>query len=210
MTAGYESREYDRLVKRKFKPYSKGHRMMYEHAIDTIKDDLGFRQARPTKKWRPPQGRRIVEAGFGIGWGLERMLAEGIVSEYHGFEPNHDSFMHVFKRNPGAGSGALLRFDESPFPYDQYRLIYEQEKRWFFDEAFCIEVIEHVPMEEHLPFLKGLRACTPRLWFSTPDKDRVPAEGVRTRADWERLLGEAGFRSVNVNTSHWTYLYECQ
>jgi hypothetical protein len=50
----------------------------------------------------------------------------------------------------------------------------------------------------------------PTLFFSTPDIDRVPKEGVRTTAEWSKLLHRAGFRSVEVDRSQWTHLYVCR
>lgn len=187
--AGYESKEYERLVKRGFKPYSRGHRMMYEHAIDAI------------KKTADPAN--IFEAGFGIGWGLDRMLEEGVVDVYVGCEPNADSFKYTRDR-----LGLNPRVTLYPKAFDYSFESPDGEKP--FDEAFCIEVIEHVPLNDQLAFLEGLRALAPRLWLSTPDKDRVPSEGVRTMKEWVALIKEAGFESVEVNMAHWTYLYECR
>jgi hypothetical protein len=188
--AGYESKEYERLVKRGFKPYSKGHRMMYEHAIDYIK-----KAAKPFT---------IFEAGFGIGWGLNRMLEEGIIESYVGCEPNTDSFKYT-----EGNHGLNPRVDLYNLGFEEC-LAHGEEPLPQYNAAFCIEVIEHVPLDEQLAFLKGLRSITPRLWLSTPDKDRVPSEGVRTMKGWVALIKEAGFESVDVNMAHWTYLYECR
>jgi 2-polyprenyl-3-methyl-5-hydroxy-6-metoxy-1,4-benzoquinol methylase len=81
---------------------------------------------------------------------------------------------------------------------------------YIFDFAFCIEVIEHVPMDDHVRFLRDLRRLSPVLFFSTPDKNKVPAEGVRTVSDWTRVIREAGFTDVSVDMSRWTYLYRCK
>lgn len=196
MTAGYESKEYERHVKRNFKPYSRGHRAMYETAVQAI--------------GKTGQAR-IFEAGFGIGWGLNHMLEAGVVKEYVGCEPNADSFKYT---NDALGMhpkvGMLIHGPFVPDIVEDLQVHYERDSGYPFDEAFCIEVIEHVPMGEHLDFLKGLRQLAPRLWFSTPDMVKVPKEGVRTAAAWVELLHEAGFRTVDVNTQNWTYLYECR
>ncbi len=182
----YESHEYRRLVERGFRPYSRGHRAMYLTAIDRL------------KKLGTPVS--IFEAGFGIGYGLDEMLAAGIVERYFGCEPNLESFRYVMQRH---GHAPRIDLVEEPFasatglrgaPYDA---------------AFCIEVIEHVPMHEHEWFLRCLRDRSPRLFLSTPDS-RKSSEGVRTMGDWLAILQTAGWERIDVDTSHWTYLYDCR
>lgn len=184
---GYESREFDRLKARKFRPYSIGHQRMYTKAIDELRGSK----------------RAIFEAGFGIGWGLGEMLKAGIVGRYLGCEPNADSFIYTSGLY-GKAAGVVLHPDSFTPDYAAGRV------GEGYDVAFCIEVIEHVPMCDHLEFLRGLRNLAPVLYFSTPDKIRVPAEGVRTVDDWRRLLAEAGFTDVRVDTSQWTYLYRAR
>src|SRR5262245_33601462 len=75
--------EYLALMRRRGKDYSKGHRIMYEVPIVALTG----------------QRRRILEAGFGIGWGLERMLRADIVETYVGYEPNIDSFNYVIQQH---------------------------------------------------------------------------------------------------------------
>jgi SAM-dependent methyltransferase len=169
----YESREFEQLKRRNFKPYSAGHQAMYLEPIAEL------------------AGRRlhIFEAGFGIGFGLDKMVEAGIVESYYGCEPNPDSFDYVQQRYAKDPRVKLIRAE--------------------FGVAFCIEVIEHVPMEEHTMFLARLGQLTSRLYFSTPDKDKS-REGVRTKAEWLGILAAAGWRDVTVNQSHWTYLYTCR
>jgi 2-polyprenyl-3-methyl-5-hydroxy-6-metoxy-1,4-benzoquinol methylase len=185
--AGYESHEYDRLKERKFRPYSRGHQVMYLQAIAELKRDFA------------PGSVRVLEAGFGIGWGLGEMLKAGILKSYVGYEPNKDSFNYV--------KGQFLPGG----PVDLYllNLPYEPNLAPDFDAAFCIEVIEHVPMDQHVDFLRGLHRQSPLLFLSTPDKDKKPTEGVRTKDDWVMRLIEAGFSKVDVMTKEWTYLYRC-
>jgi hypothetical protein len=185
-----DSREYDRLVGRNFRPYSKGHRRMYEEAIKRI--------AKPSI---------IFEAGFGIGWGLDKMVEANVIKEYIGCEPNLDSFNYTDGRH---GSRPNVHLSNVGFP-DIIHLA-EPEDVKTFEHVFCIEVIEHVPMDEHLAFLKELRALSGggTLWFSTPDIRKAPKEGVRTKDEWVGLLKLAGFKRINVDTKSWTYLYECQ
>lgn len=189
-----DSREYDRLKARKFKPYSAGHRAMYEKAIAITKQEHGTAD--------------IFEAGFGIGWGLETMLGAGVVNSYVGCEPNSDSFTYTngllskyshegiwLKHEPFSASLAATLLSDGVAP---------------FDVAFCIEVIEHVPMDEQHAFLRGLWDMAPTLFFSTPDINRVPKEGVRTTDEWVRMLHKAGFEKVEVDRTQWTHLFTCR
>lgn len=177
------SREFAALVKRNFRDYSIGHQRMYLFAIDAMK------------------GRRhdVFEAGFGIGFGLRKMLEADVVSSYTGCEPDHDSFGYtagLIGQRPG------IRLIRAPFGRN---LVPDRPA----DHAFCIEVIEHVPMAEQMEFLRLLRTSAARLWLSTPDIRRS-AEGVRTTEEWEEMLREAGFGRVDIDRSQWTHLFACQ
>lgn len=188
--AGYESKELDRLKERDFRPYSKGHRVMYLQAIAELMRD------------HPAGSVRVLEAGFGIGYGLGEMIRAGILKSYVGYEPNKDSFNYTW--DLPEVMQAKRTMDIALFP-----LAFEPNLDPAFDVAFCIEVIEHVAMEDHVTFLKGLYQMAPVLYLSTPDKDKVPAEGVRTKDDWVLRLMEAGYAHVDVMTKEWTYLYRC-
>lgn len=187
---GYESKEYDRLKRRGFKPYSQGHQNMYNLAIEQI--------GKPS---------RIFEAGFGIGFGIQKMLEAGVVKSYSGCEPNTASFLYVQNE-------LKLASEVAPF-VTLYQDVFDTvmaeglTAHGRFDDAFCIEVIEHVPMTQHLQFLIDLRRMAPRLWFSSPDKDKSK-EGVRTTREWKTLLKQAKFDVVKVDQSNWTYLYICK
>lgn len=192
----YESHEYDRLVGRKFKPYSVGHQRMYTKAIAHIVEDI----------YRTTDKVSVFEAGFGIGFGIQKMVEAGILKSYTGCEPNRASYEYT------AGLIAGLR------PLQHVRLYHDSFDQSMatgltshgqFNECFCIEVIEHVPMEQHLEFLIALRQMAPRLWFSSPCKTKSK-EGVRSLKEWTTLLRQARFETVDVDASEWTYLYECR
>lgn len=194
----YESHEYDQLVRRGFRPYSDGHQRMYLSAIERIKNDI----ADPRSE--RPNGARIFEAGFGIGFGLTKMQGAGIIERYFGVEPNLASFNYT-KGLSVPGDITLTNEAFSQAVAD--RITVGAHAR--FDEAFCIEVIEHVPMDLHLQFLIALRQMAPRLWFSSPCKTKS-REGVRNVKEWQTLLRQAKFTTVKVNRDNWTYLYECK
>lgn len=182
--ANLDSREFDMLKRRGFRDYSVGHQRMYTFPIDRLRG----------KRYR------IFEAGFGIGFGLRKMLEADIVERFIGCEPNLDSYNYTFGL---FGTRPEVTLHHCPF--GQPVLPTPPA-----DHTFCIEVIEHVPADAHAEFLSLLRACGPRLWLSTPDIARQPREGVRTTEEWEAMLRAAGFDKVDVDRSQWTHLFACE
>jgi hypothetical protein len=213
-----DSREYDRLVERNFQPYSRGHRQMYEWAMDDLKArGFGYLPNVPLAPYASlaePPGQQtfkaphaaVLEAGFGIGWGLEQMLAEpGLLYSYVGYEPNKDAYDYVVGRHQHRGELAgKMAFFNLPF---------QPNLEPIFDAALCIEVIEHVPADQHRDFIRGLCAMAPVLYFSTPDIRRDPSEGVRTTEEWTDMLFSAGFdkvRARNASAAIWTTFYKAE
>lgn len=178
-----ECDEYGNLQRRLRKgngDYSLGHRLMYETPIKLLTG----------KK------RNIVEAGFGIGWGLDRMIEADILASYVGYEINAAAFNYV-NQQYGEREGIQLHheaFTTTPGG----------------NHVFCIEVIEHVPMDQHTHFIRMLRGSGNTLWLSTPDKDRVASEGVRSVHDWKAMLKMGGYSDVVAHEEQWTTLYIAQ
>lgn len=194
-----DSREFDRLKERNFGDYSEGHRHMYLSAIRQI-----------AVASMAPNSASIFEAGFGIGYGLKEMLKAGVVGRYVGCEPQLDSFKYTLTEAAKAAEGDdhdRLTLIHSPFT-EHAAGVYGGE----FEHVFCIEVIEHLPLDQHAEFIANLRAMLApggTLWLSTPCKKRNAREGVRTTEEWEAMLC-AEFRYVEVDRSRWTYLYRCR
>lgn len=173
--------EFENLKRRDFRDYSVGHQIMYEAPVQLLRQ----------KKWT------ICEAGFGIGWGIHKMLEHDVIGQYVGYEPCAESFEYV-RKNYHDGR---LELHKRGFEYPGRK----------FDHVFCIEVIEHVPMDGHAGFLSDLRKTTGRtLWMSTPDVTKHKTEGVRTPEVWKRMLHEAGFADITVHREQWTVLFVCQ
>jgi 2-polyprenyl-3-methyl-5-hydroxy-6-metoxy-1,4-benzoquinol methylase len=194
-----QSREYQALKRRGFKPYSRGHQLMYLAPLTLMERVSAHHPAN-----RAAEPYRILEAGFGIGWGLDQMIARGLIGRYLGFEPDSESFDYVAGRMKGYDN---LNIELVHRPFEHGIAAYADER---FDHGFCIEVIEHVEAVDHLPFLQALRAAVSgTLWFSTPDRMRSN-HGVRAASDWRILLHEAGFGSVTHHPDQWTDLYICQ
>ncbi|MCW5695788.1 MAG: methyltransferase domain-containing protein [Bauldia sp.] len=186
-----EAKEFRELKRRRFKPYSAGHQAMYEVPLALMK-----RNDRSAARYL------ILEIGFGIGWGLDRMVENGIVGaldRYVGYEPDEESFDFVFARH-GKRSGITL-----------INAAFGAVSGLPFDHIFCIEVIEHVPAVEHAGFLGSLRSASRSgtLWLSTPDSQRND-HGVRPAAEWRAMLKNAGFSDVTVHQDQWTTLFVCQ
>lgn len=187
------SREYAKLKRRGFRPYSEGHRIMYEHPLALI------RQVNRTTR-RP----YIVEAGFGIGYGLARMLEAACFNHYVGFEPDRDSFNYTAKEVVPARMRDCTTLLNEPFSPESFE--------GYADHAFCIEVIEHVPLEDQEEFVAGLREVLlpfGTLWLSTPSMERNE-HGVRETGDWLNLIRRSGFTRSVVHDDQWTTLYVCQ
>lgn len=186
--ASLDCREYEAARKRNFQPYSRGHQIMYEGPLTLME-----RGDRAKEKFT------ILEAGFGIGWGLDRMIEKGVIGSYLGFEPDRGSFDYVRGRHKSTPN---LDLRHAPFEGQAPQ----------FDHVFCIEVIEHVPPDDHAGFITGLRKSLKSggtLWLSTPDKERS-THGVRTASDWRLQIALAGFADITRHDEQWTTLYCCQ
>lgn len=174
--------ELENLKRRDFRHYSVGHQIMYETPVQLLRQ----------KK------RTICEAGFGIGFGIGKMIEHDVIGQYVGFEPCADAFEYVRKTYRDE---ARLELHNRPFEFPGRK----------FEHVFCIEVIEHVPMERHESFLGDLRKTTGfTLWLSTPDVTKHKTEGVRTPEAWKQMLHTAGFAEVTVHREQWTVLFVCQ
>lgn len=181
-----ECNEYTQLLKRNGLPYSQGHRIMYDGPIAMMHGST----------WD------VLEIGFGIGYGLQRMASAKVVNHYWGCEPCQDSFEYVARIDDQGGidyvSDKTLLFQP-----------WSAQAVGMFDFAFCIEVIEHVEMDNHLDFLKSIRPFVRKnLFMSTPDLSKNK-HGVRTEKEWLSALKEAGWNAIAIS-SQWTTLYICQ
>lgn len=173
--------EYENLRKRRFGEYSAGHRAMYEVPIRLMAG----------KKFS------IIEAGFGIGWGLQQMLKADVVDHYIGYEPNADSYNYTKTQI----SSGLVELRFGPFEYPKQNA----------QHVFCIEVFEHVPRDNWVSFLEDLRLSTwDTLWLSTPNRLKQKREGVVSHTEMHNLLEAADFQQVTVHQEQWTTLYIAQ
>ncbi len=180
--AHLQCNEFHALVGRSYADYSEGHQRMYTGPIELL---LG-------RRWS------ILEIGFGIGFGLARMVEADIVSHYWGCEPCDDSFDYT-EKNISRPNQSIL----SACGWMETHTLAPKA-----DYAFCIEVIEHVPMDEQTAFLASIVPHVGRnLFLSTPCQSKSK-HGVRTSAEWLAVLALAGWQAVAVD-SQWTTLYIC-
>lgn len=174
--------EYRAHLKREQQPYSAGHQVMYEVPIAMM---------RGTKQ-------EILDVGFGIGWGLDRMVRAGVVDKYVGYERDYESYNFVRKRYKGQEKIKLRR--ETFFGCSEK-----------FQHVLCIETIEHVQSPLHADFVGALReACRDdgTLWLSTPDRTKS-VHGVLKKADALALL-RGQFSEVASLEDQWTTMYVCR
>lgn len=173
--------------KREGKEYSLGHRAMYESAIALLQD-------KPAK---------ILEVGFGIGWGLDKMLKANCVDEYLGVEPCKESFDFVtqyLETNPNP----KVTLEHACWTDLMESRI---EKDFIADFSFCIEVLEHIPGHEHYAFLKKLAKFTDKaLFLSTPNK-KTSSHGLVAPDQCADFLKLAGFKSVTWIEWQWTTFF---
>lgn len=181
-----ECNEYQNLLKRNGAPYSRGHQIQYLAPIQMMEGG----------KWD------VLEIGFGIGYGLEEMAKAGVLNLWYGVEPCNDSFQHVWNKFNDRPAFALA-MEKRPWS----ECVKTTSEVFHF--AFCIEVIEHIPMDEHVSFLSSIVPFVRKnLFLSTPDKSKN-SHGVRTEKEWLDVLDQAGWRAVAWATC-WTTGYICQ
>jgi len=173
-------------------PYSEGHRRMYT----TIAEILGNRPA------------KILEIGFGIGYGLEQLFKSKCIEDYFGVEIDKECVDFV--------ENLMFHFEDS---YDDKSVITLKHADWlempieelefFPDFTLCIEVMEHIKEAQWLPFLQKIKPQTKHaLFLSTPNKN-THRHGVMSVEKTRRLILAAGFNSVAQVEWQWTTLYVC-
>lgn len=168
------------LKKRRGRDYSYGHQKMYTGPIQLL-------SRKPTD---------VLDVGSGIGWGLDQMLAEGVVQRYVGLEPDRLSFEYTQSKFESNHRVEFHNTDLQSWEDDRV-----------FSHVFCIEVIEH--LDDRLSFLRELARRTVRnLFLSTPD-NRKSSHGDTSPVELVPLIQKAGFR-VAVVSHHWTDFYLCE
>ena len=134
---------------RNWNDYERSHVLMYKAPILLL-------EGRPA---------HILDVGCGVGYGLQWMFDARCVGRYVGIDPQEDAIDYMKElcsTHPHTKSD-LEFFHTGLLEWDS------DEK---FDFVFCIEVIEHVPKDDIIPFLNRLRRHTCRnLFLSTPNTD---------------------------------------
>lgn len=125
--------------------------------------------------WFGRKPRRILDIGCMNGYVMDAFIRMGYDAygvepmDYYKLSDNPDRILHNSIKNL-TGQG--------------------------FDFVYCLEVMEHIPIEEVPPSLMAIRRLLNGVGFFTisEDKEVDPTHvTIRSRDEWIRLLEEAGF-----------------
>lgn len=178
------------LEERAGQPYSQGHMAMYETVAALLQGQPG----------------RILEIGFGVGYGLRKLIEADCINSYVGIERDPLCVGHVTR---------TLMVEQLPGVYlleADFLTITDAQIRSHFGEAnadvsLCIEVLEHVPRSKGLDFLVKLRNITSQaLLLSTPNSN-TSTHGIYRPAQVLKLLEMAGFPHVACLSWQWTTFF---
>ena len=109
------------------------------------------------------RGRDVLDAGCGVGWGTEMLLAAGAASA-HGVDIDEEAIANAANRAPGA---SFRVGDLRSLPYPEAS----------FDLVVCFEAIEHVDGHERVldELVRVLRPSGGLLLVSSPNPGIYPA-----------------------------------
>jgi len=179
--------EVEAMEKRGGALYSYGHRMMYEAAAKLISN----------------YPRILLEVGVGCGYGLEVLDRNRCVRSYLGIEPVLKDAQYLHDRY-GEDNRIKIVCEEWLDVSDED---FETMLPVGADFTFCIEVLEHIPVEDWLPFCEKLCQHTNNtLFFSTPNSE-TNSHGVATPKVWRELMLEAGFDNCIRVEAQWTTFF---
>ena len=186
--------EYEKMLKRKGRPYSDAHRSKYRVIAELLKD-------------RPAN---ILEIGPGTGWGLKRLLKKNCIKKYMGIDAVKDCANYLNKKfKPHLKEKIkVIHQDWMDSSDDKIKKYFSEEK---IDFILCIEVIEHNPYDllRYLEFLKKIHRLTKKnLFYSTPDSSG-DKHGKLTNEESLKLLKDAGFKYISMVEWRGTPLYVC-
>lgn len=142
------------------RPYSLGHRLMYETPKTLIGDDLPV---------------SILDIGVGIGYLCPWILSRSGHTDYLGIDPDTDCIDFLRAKY------GTLTFVNDTWPTAGVSPA---------DFTFCIEVLEHVQDDRRDDFVKAIRDHTLGAAFiSTPNRERSK-HGVMNTDEMLCLLGD--------------------
>lgn len=179
--------EYEHLLSREGKQYAPMHRAMYKTIVELLRD-------KPAK---------IFEVGFGIGYGLKLLLNANCVESYMGIEIEKRPYMYV-KQNVEDEKTTLLNQDFLTTDVTDY-------KKYNFDFALCIEVIEHLKDEtEAITMLVKLNKFVYGTMFMSTPKKETDVHGKFTGKQIREMLTISGWKFVEIEWQFPHTLYICK
>jgi len=182
--------EYEQFIERGLKPYSVGHQRMYSAPIDLITSPVEP-TATSLKK------ANVLDVGCGIGVGYRMLRDAGIIGSYLGIEPDPKCVRYMKDTYPEADV------------IEEFWMDVPEGQLFVADFTFCVEVIEHVPLDDLGRFLEKLREHTRRnLFLSTPLRENSE-HGLFTKDGWVAKLCASDFR-VAVVDWQWTTFFLCE
>jgi len=186
-----EMNEVQKLKERHYQPYTEGHRRMYT----TIAELLGNRPA------------KILEVGFGIGYGLDLLVRLNCVKKYLGVEKDKDCFDYVRSWRMGHRQSERIKLIHA----DWFTMNVD-EIDWLgggADFSLCIEVIEHMEKIQALAMLTRILPQTKHALFLSTPNSTTQEHGRLSTEEVRELVWNAGFRSVAHVEWQWTTLFVC-
>ncbi len=146
---------------------------------------------------------KILEVGFGIGYGLKTLINAKCLQRYLGVEIEKDccEFVEPLSKDHDLTiiNGNWLTIDDS------------QIKSWGrkADFSLCIEVIEHIASFNRQRFVARLLEHTDKALFLSTPNINTNGHGVMTAEETKLLILGAGFKSVVYIEWQWTTLFIC-
>ena len=146
---------------------------------------------------------KILEVGFGIGYGLKTLIDAKCCGRYLGIEIEKDccEFVEPLSKDNNLKliNGNWLTIDDSEFKFLAGKA----------DFSLCIEVIEHIASFNRQRFVARLFDHTDKALFLSTPNINTNGHGVMTAEETRLLILSAGFKSVVYIEWQWTTFFIC-
>ncbi len=151
----------------------------------------------------------ILEIGFGIGYGLKKLLESNCVGNYLGIESDKECVDYVSNK----GSYGLTTNAKMLLACKDWTKIDDEFVRKHFggqaDFVLCIEVVEHVAGPVRSEMVKKALTHTGKTMFLSSPNSETSGHGVMSVAECRAFILSCGFNSVAHIEWQWTTMYVC-